>query len=152
MADLTTDTKTKVILVGIGGASCSGKSTLVTHLEKILPTSIVVRQDDFYLPEEMLPTLQGLNAKNWDVPSAIDWSQMLKVIQHVKGTGSIPFDHVSRNDWHAAGDIPIDDNKAVSWKARFEDLERRCMVAANIKVIWVLVEGLMLYWDQVCDS
>lgn len=100
----------------------------------------------------MLPTLSGLNAKNWDVPSAIDWSRMLKVLQDVKHTGSIPSDHISRDDWHDAGDVPIDHNRAVACKARFEDLEQRCLATANIKVIWVLVEGFMLYWDQVCDS
>lgn len=100
----------------------------------------------------MLPTLQDFDCKNWDVPSAIDWSRMLKVLKDVKRTGSIPFDHVSRDDWHDAGDIPIDDNRASGWKARFEDLRQHCLAVANIKVIWVLVEGFMLYWDQVCNS
>jgi nicotinamide/nicotinate riboside kinase len=98
----------------------------------------------------MLPTLQGVDAKNWDVPCAIDGYQMLKVLQDVKRTGSIPLNRISRDDWHKPGDIPIDDNKAVTWKARFEDIKQHCLVAANIKVIWVLVEGLKLYWDQVC--
>jgi nicotinamide/nicotinate riboside kinase len=100
----------------------------------------------------MLPTLQGVDAKNWDVPSAIDWSQMLKVLRDVKRIGSIPLDCISRGDWHEPGDIPIDDNRVVAWKARFEDIKQHCLVAANIKVIWVLVEGFMLYWDQVCIS
>ena len=100
----------------------------------------------------MLPTLQGVDAKNWDVPSAIDWSQMLKVLQDVKRIGSIPLDCISRGDWHEPGDIPIDDNRVVTWKARFEDIKQHCLVAANTKVIWVLVEGFMLYWDQVCIS
>jgi len=147
-ADLMTDIKTKVILVGIGGASCSGKSTLVKHLSDILPHSVIVRQDDFYLPDEMLPTLQGVDTKNWDVPSAIDWSLMAEFLQDVKRTGSIPLDRISRDDWHEPGDIPIDDNRAVAWKARFEDIKQHCLVVANIKVIWVLVEGFMLYWDQ----
>jgi len=98
----------------------------------------------------MLPTLQGHDVKNWDVPSAIDWSRMAKVLQVVKCSGSIPSDHVSRDDWHDAGDIPIDADKASSWKARFEDLRKHSMVVANIRVVWVLVEGFMLYWDQVC--
>ncbi|OJA13572.1 hypothetical protein AZE42_06114 [Rhizopogon vesiculosus] len=137
--------KTKVILVGIGGVSCSGKTTLAKHLKNILPNSVVVHQDDFYLPEEMLPTHQGLNTKNWDSPSSIDWVQMVKVLQDVKCTGSIPSDHVSGHDTE---DIPIDDNRAVVWRARFEDLERDCLVAANVKLIWVLVEGFKLYWNQ----
>jgi nicotinamide/nicotinate riboside kinase len=100
----------------------------------------------------MLPTLQGLYPKNWDVPSAIDWPGMLKVLQDVKRTGSIPLDHIGPDDCYDVGDIPIDENRAVEWKSRFGDLKQRCLVAANVEVIWVLVEGFMLYWNQVCDS
>ncbi|KAI8992868.1 P-loop containing nucleoside triphosphate hydrolase protein [Trametes punicea] len=39
--------KTRVILVGIGGATCSGKTTLAKHLRRILPNSVIVHQDDF---------------------------------------------------------------------------------------------------------
>jgi nicotinamide/nicotinate riboside kinase len=100
-------------------------------------------------PEEKLPTHQGLNTKNWDSPSAIDWVQMLKVLQDVKCTGSIPLDHVSGHDTEH---IPINDNRVVTWKAHFGDLEQHYLVTAKVKVIWVLVEGFKLYWNQVCNS
>jgi nicotinamide/nicotinate riboside kinase len=74
---------------------------------------------------------------------------MLKVLQDVKCTGNIPLDHISR---HKRRDIPIDDDRAVAWKAHFEDLEQQYLAIANVKIIWVLVEGFMLYWDQVCNS
>ncbi|EEB95308.1 hypothetical protein MPER_05739, partial [Moniliophthora perniciosa FA553] len=37
--------KTRVILVGIGGATCSGKTTLAKHLNRILPNSVIIHQD-----------------------------------------------------------------------------------------------------------
>lgn len=100
-------------------------------------------------PEEMLPTHQGLNTKNWDSPSAIDWVQMLKVLQDVKCTGSIPLNHVSGHDTEH---IPINDNRVATWKAHFRDLEQHYLVTAKVQVIWVLVEGFRLYWNQVCIS
>ncbi|KAG2143651.1 hypothetical protein DEU56DRAFT_791738 [Suillus clintonianus] len=146
--DLTANIKTKVILVGVGGATCSGKTTLAKHMKDILPNSVIIHQDDFFLPEEMLPTHQGLNTKNWDGPSAVDWPQMRKFLRDVKCTGSIPLDHIGYDTLDDGRDIPIDGNKAEAWKARFQDLEQRYLVVANTKVIWVLVDGFMLYWDQ----
>ncbi|KAG2078644.1 P-loop containing nucleoside triphosphate hydrolase protein [Suillus decipiens] len=146
---MANDIKTKVILVGIGGATCSGKTTLAKHMKDILPNStIIVKQDDFFLPEEMLSTHQGLNTKNWDAPSAIDWPRMRKFLRDVKDIGSIPLDHISYSSSDDGRDVPIDENRAGAWKTRFQDLEQRCLVAANTKVIWVLVDGFMLYWDQ----
>ncbi|KAG1873844.1 hypothetical protein F4604DRAFT_1925422 [Suillus subluteus] len=148
MSDLMANTKTKVILVGIGGASCSGKTTLTKHMKDIIPNSVIVHQDDFFLPEEMLSTHQGLNTKNWDAPSAIDWPRMRKFLRDVKSFGSIPPDHIGYDTWGDGRNVPIDENKADAWKARFQDLEQHCLVSANTKVIWVLVDGFMLYWDQ----
>ncbi|KAG2114079.1 P-loop containing nucleoside triphosphate hydrolase protein [Suillus cothurnatus] len=148
MSDPTANIKTKVILVGIGGATCSGKTTLAKHMRDILPNSVIIHQDDFFLPEEMLSTHPGLNTKNWDAPSAIDWPRMRKFLQDVKGFGSIPLDHIGYDNWNDGRDVPIDENRADAWTARFQDLGQRCLIAANTKVIWVLVDGFMLYWDQ----
>jgi len=37
----------KVVLIGVGGATCSGKTTLAKHLRQILPGSFIIHQDDF---------------------------------------------------------------------------------------------------------
>jgi nicotinamide/nicotinate riboside kinase len=100
----------------------------------------------------MLSTHPGLNTKNWDAPSAIDWPRMRKFLQDVKGFGSIPLDHIGYDNWNDGRDVPIDENRADAWTARFQDLGQRCLIAANTKVIWVLVDGFMLYWDQVCNA
>jgi nicotinamide/nicotinate riboside kinase len=41
----------KAIIVGISGASCSGKTTLARLLRDIFPNSFVIHEDDFYKPE-----------------------------------------------------------------------------------------------------
>lgn len=60
-----TSTRTKTILIAVGGPTCSGKTSLVKHLCKILPEgdSFIVHQDDFapvsQRPQSML-LLEGL--------------------------------------------------------------------------------------------
>jgi len=97
----------------------------------------------------MIPTHQGLDTKNWDSSSTIDWPQMLKVLLDVKRTGSIPCYHVTS---HKADDTPIDDNRAITWKTYFDDIKQRCLLTADVKLVWVIVEGFMLYWDLVRNS
>ncbi|EAU91546.2 hypothetical protein CC1G_02035 [Coprinopsis cinerea okayama7 len=35
----------RVVLIGVGGATCSGKTTLAKHLNRILPDSVIIHQD-----------------------------------------------------------------------------------------------------------
>ncbi len=60
----------EILCIGVGGASCSGKSTLCSYLHFLLPNSIVIRQDSFYKSEALIPTCNG--TANWDSPEAID--------------------------------------------------------------------------------
>lgn len=41
----------KAIIIGISGASSSGKTTLARLLRDIFPNSFILHQDDFYRPE-----------------------------------------------------------------------------------------------------
>ncbi|KAI0296524.1 hypothetical protein B0F90DRAFT_1745975 [Multifurca ochricompacta] len=64
--------RTRVILVGIGGATCTGKTTLAKNLRDILPGSFVIHQD----PEVTLPIHPTLG-QDWDTaPSAITWPRL----------------------------------------------------------------------------
>ena len=48
--NITMDEK-KAVIVGISGASSSGKTTLARLLRDIFPNSFILHQDDFYKPE-----------------------------------------------------------------------------------------------------
>jgi nicotinamide/nicotinate riboside kinase len=37
----------KAILIAVGGATCSGKTTLAKKLQKALPNNFIIHQDDF---------------------------------------------------------------------------------------------------------
>lgn len=41
----------KAVIVGISGASSSGKTTLARLLRDVFPNTFVLHEDDFYRPE-----------------------------------------------------------------------------------------------------
>ena len=42
----------KAVIVGVSGASSSGKTTLARLLRDIFPNTFVLHEDDFYKPED----------------------------------------------------------------------------------------------------
>lgn len=60
----------KTLVVGVGGATSSGKTTLAKHLLALLPSrkGVMLHQDDFALPEAELPWNEALQARDWDNP------------------------------------------------------------------------------------
>ena len=52
MASTTIDGgKRKAVVVGISGASSSGKTTLARLLRDVFPGTFILHEDDFYKPE-----------------------------------------------------------------------------------------------------
>ncbi|RPD63818.1 P-loop containing nucleoside triphosphate hydrolase protein [Lentinus tigrinus ALCF2SS1-6] len=145
--------KTRVILVGIGGATCSGKTTLAKHLRRILPNSVIVHQDDFAPPQELVPVHPVYGVQDWDrAEGAIEWPRMVKALEEVKRTGVIPPEHVSHDHLNEQKDIPIDDTVFQKWKSQFERIEEEYR-AKGEEIKWVLVDGFLLYWyPEVVDK
>ncbi|KAG1847360.1 hypothetical protein DFJ58DRAFT_798162 [Suillus subalutaceus] len=139
--------QTKVILVGLGGATCSGKTTLAKHLKSILPNSVIVHQDDFAPPEELLPIKHGY--QDWDAPDcAIDYPRLSKFLKHVKDTGSIPDDHKSHDELNKQTDLPIDAECQHRLAERFRVIQDQAKENDHINIVWGLVDGFLLYWNQ----
>ncbi len=65
------------MLIGIGGVSRAGKSTLARLLLEALversKTVELIHQDDYVIQESLLPRIQ--NRTDWEVPQSIDWIQ-----------------------------------------------------------------------------
>lgn len=55
------------VLIGLGGATSSGKSTLAARLAPLLRAPIVP-QDDFALPETQLRWDERIQGHDWDDP------------------------------------------------------------------------------------
>lgn len=73
------------LIVGVSGATCSGKSTLAQSLHEQLPGSFLVCQDDFFLPvdSQRHTLIPALNHINWEIMTSLDMEQMHAVIENL---------------------------------------------------------------------
>ena len=76
----------KVLTIGLGGATCSGKSTLARLLCSLFGESCQkLNQDDYYFPE----TYNGhifipeFNHINWELESAFDNTKLVKTVKDI---------------------------------------------------------------------
>ncbi|KAI0279528.1 P-loop containing nucleoside triphosphate hydrolase protein [Russula aff. rugulosa BPL654] len=140
--------QTCVIIVGIGGATCSGKTTLAKHLHKLLPGSFIIHQDDFASPEATLPIHPTLG-QDWDsAPTAIDWPRLRAFLRTVKRIARIPDDHSSHDHLNEQKPTPLSDSVAARCKAEITAVQKEVENAYGVHVVWGLVDGFLLYWDQ----
>ncbi|GMK56775.1 hypothetical protein CspeluHIS016_0306150 [Cutaneotrichosporon spelunceum] len=129
----------RVILVGIGGASCSGKTLLAKHLCRLLPGALLLHQDDFCPPEKDIPVHPEHNVQDWDDPeTCIDWPRLQIALQRVRETGCV--EHTSNDHLNMQAEVGVDAAVATQWEERFSEMPG---------VRWILVDGFVLYWDQV---
>ncbi|EPS96268.1 hypothetical protein FOMPIDRAFT_1062303 [Fomitopsis schrenkii] len=138
--------KNRVVFVGVGGATCSGKTTLAKHLRSILPGSVILHQDDFAPPQESVPVHPVYNVQDWDdAKGAIDWERMVKTLRQVKETGEIPPEHYSHDHLNEQKDVLIDREVSERWKKRFSHIEKEQEEKGD-RFVWVIVDGFLLYW------
>ena len=89
--------------------------------------------------------------QDWDdAPGAIDWVRLRKFLEDVKETGIIPEDHRSHDHLNEQKDVPVDKKLFEEWHDKF----RRIADDATGKdkgeeIVWGLVDGFLLYWDDV---
>jgi nicotinamide/nicotinate riboside kinase len=74
------------MVIGIGGVSRSGKSTLanllVTYFRKTGKKAIIFHQDDFVFPETLIPKVKGKT--DWESTRSIDHDLLLEVVKDFK--------------------------------------------------------------------
>ena len=89
------------------------------------------------------------NVQDWDAAGgAISWDRLVNSLKTVKRTGEIPPDHRSHDHLNEFKEIKVDDSVRVKWKEEFERLKRE---NEGKQVLWVLVDGFLLYWHKVCQ-
>lgn len=68
----------KWFIIGISGATCSGKTTLSNRLHNELKNSVVIHQDNYFLPQDdpRHVKINELNHFNWELITSMDMDKM----------------------------------------------------------------------------
>ncbi|KAK7948326.1 P-loop containing nucleoside triphosphate hydrolase protein [Apiospora aurea] len=108
----------KAVVVGISGASSSGKTTLARLLRDIFPNTFILHEDDFYKAESELPTRDGL--LDWDCAAAIDIPGMAKALAYIRQHAAFPPFVDSKEDKNSVGQCPVSDAKREEMRKKVE--------------------------------
>lgn len=75
----------KWFVIGISGATCSGKSTLAKKIHDSFSESVMLRQDDYFLPENdpRHTRIPELNHMNWELITSLDMQKMYSDIMEI---------------------------------------------------------------------
>ncbi|KAJ3575353.1 hypothetical protein NP233_g1164 [Leucocoprinus birnbaumii] len=140
--------RTKAITIGVGGLTSSGKTTLVKQLQRCLHNSLIIHQDDFVSPIEKLPINPEYGFSDCeDAPTAVDWDRMAGVLSETRKTGRIPPGYQSLDHPNESGDVYVDEEIIRKWRRWTQKLASIHMERYGERLVWVLVEGFLLYWD-----
>ncbi|PSR84412.1 hypothetical protein PHLCEN_2v5449 [Hermanssonia centrifuga] len=101
------------------------------------------------LPQELIPIHPEYDVQDWDsAEGAIDWSRMVNALRKVKETGVIPPEHYSHDHLNEQKEVPVEEAQLDRWREVFTRLQREREEAGE-KVVWVIVDGFLLYWNKV---
>lgn len=131
----------KLIIIGLGGPSSSGKTTVAKALHSILKSSLLIHLDDFYLPDDQIPVDKATNEQNWDVPEAIDFKKFINYINDLK-SGKKVTQEIDTLEPEA--DLKLTNDEVSFFNKSCDELG---LNQGNF--LYVLVDGFMLYHDPL---
>ncbi|KIJ50607.1 hypothetical protein M422DRAFT_27227 [Sphaerobolus stellatus SS14] len=139
----------RVIIIAIGGATCSGKTTLAKHLKTCLYDSIIIHQDDFAPPQELIPLHPEYGVQDWDdAAGAIEWPRLASFLEGIKHTGVLPDTHKSHDHLNENKPVPVDSDILSHWRIESEKLVRDHLEKYGERIVWAIVDGFLMYWDE----
>jgi nicotinamide/nicotinate riboside kinase len=82
----------KILIIGISGVTCGGKTTLAYKLNKMFPTSKLISQDDYFLDvdDPRHTWITELNHINFDILSSLDMEKMENDIRKFTKNKKVP--------------------------------------------------------------
>lgn len=135
-------TRPKVLLVGVSGPSCSGKTTLARLLRDIWPSSFILHEDDFYWTDAQIPVRDGI--QDWDCLESIDIATLRKSLEHIKTNGSLPPNLESKEDQNSVGESGVDHKVVEQWK---KNDAVKAAWSSGLKI--AVFDGFLLYSQQM---
>ncbi|KAL7415372.1 P-loop containing nucleoside triphosphate hydrolase protein [Mrakia frigida] len=139
--------KKRRVLIGVGGASNSGKTTLAKHLHRLLKNSTIIHLDDFAPPQSDIPYSPLYpDLQDWDTPAtALEWPLLRSTIAHFKETGQLPDEHRSHDAMNKASDTGTGsfEDTALQLVKDVEAWEKEL----GEEVEWAILDGFLLFWD-----
>ena len=75
-----------MLTIGLSGATCSGKTTVASMLEKVLPSCMVINQDTYYYDDDSDKHVKDpvTNLINWEVIEAFNMEKMHEDIINIR--------------------------------------------------------------------
>lgn len=128
-----------LVLVGIGGPSSSGKTTVAKAMHLLFANSTLIHLDDFYFPDSQIPYNEAAQVQNWDCVDAIDWDKFKRYIGEVRSTNGalLPMESLEVDSELKLTPQEVDGLKALA-----------AAVLDTLKNHLVFVDGFMLYHDD----
>ncbi|KAI0443188.1 nicotinamide riboside kinase 1 [Xylaria telfairii] len=135
------ETKPKAIIVGISGPSSSGKTTLARLLRDVFPQTFILHEDDFYRPEDELPSKDGL--LDWDCAGALNFDDMARALEHIRAEGTFPPFVDSKEDQNTVGKCTVSESAISDAKSRVEAWQAQQTPLSNIRLC--ILDGFLLF-------
>ncbi|ORY33384.1 hypothetical protein BCR39DRAFT_463559 [Naematelia encephala] len=139
----------RLVIIGIGGASCSGKTLLAKHVRSVLPSgSTILHQDDFAPPIDQVPYSKKYGVQDWDdPPTCILWDEFRATLKYIRIHGTLPNLHTSHDHLNKQVELELDPMVKEAWRIEFQRFNAE-MNGEGVEVVWFIVDGFVLYWDQ----
>ncbi len=147
----------RVVVVGVGGCSSSGKTTVAERLALLFPNSFVLHQDDFYKPDSEIPFDKERGEYDWDCPDAIDFEKFKQSIELLKAGKSLPSDFKSIEEGELQANYKEEDEMFTGLGLFLFQSTIKLNIITQLKLDsdsnlddlkFIFIDGFMLYHDQ----
>ncbi|KAL7266086.1 ribosylnicotinamide kinase [Rhizina undulata] len=127
-------------VLGISGLTSSGKTTLSRLLRSIFPESSILHEDDFFVSDDSLPIVGGL--QDWDCVEAIKFSSLIQTLDHLISHGVLPLEFQSKEDQNAIGEVGVTEQEVEVQRKKARDSG-----VLGVRRV-VILDGFLLFHDE----